>query len=357
MSELLPWTSSKKDIYQAYKEILKKYETLMAHPPSPKQVERSTEINLAQLKKVQAYTPENLVEGIHRMKQTITKTLEELAHSLEEESRKLLDLRQASRVARDELEKLTDAKIAAEALEVWLHEHEAHKRDLLSALEAEKQALEKEIEQQRKIWLEETAEREKQIKVKDVELKRWREREAEEYQYRKEQQLAKDANDRQNRLGELERELQIKQAEFNDEFSRQKTKFEHEKEEIDQLRQLQKSWPDRLAQEINRAKQEITVELATKYETEISLLKQKGESEGQIAEVKLQNLQIYSSKLEEQIEQLTKKLEQETSRVHQIASKAVESSAGATAFEAVNRIAMEQAKRTEKTRAHYNTGD
>lgn len=341
----LPWTSSKKEIYSAYKDILKKYEDAIQNPPPAQQQAREVERKESITQKVSQLTPESLIDGIARMKISIAKTLDILSESLTEEAKKLSDIRAAKEVAKVELERISDGKLAAEAIEIWLNEHEQQKAELLSELSSQKNDLEAEMDDQRAVWESEQRERQRLLKEEQLERKKMRERDEQEYVYNLMLQRKKDDDDRKVKAESFEREISAKRQAQEDEIARARQEFEREKDEIENLRKLAETWQHKLEDAQKNARDQAVKETTSKYEHELSIFAQKSQSSSEIANIKIQNLESYISKQELRIEELSRRLDLETNRVHEIANKAVEGASGATAFSAVNRIAVEQAKR------------
>ena len=341
----IPWTSSKKEIYDAYKDILKKYEESLASPPIPQKVAREAEKKEEINKKVSSWTPESLVEGISRMKISIARTLDELSLQLASEAGKLQDIRTSQRLAEADLSKTIDAKIAGQAMELWLADHEDSRRRLRAEFGEEKSQLESEISMIRDSWKLEQADRKKKTVAEEQELKALRKRESEEYEYHFNKQKKMDPDQAEESKTQLEREITTRKREFEDEMKALRQDLESRQARLLELEEQASAWPKTLEKAETKAKEAVTKELSQNFGHQIELLKRDAVSKEKIAENRIQSLEAYLQKQEDRIQHLSEKLEQQNARVHEIANKAVEGASGATAFSAVNKIAMEQAKR------------
>lgn len=343
--QTVPWTSSKKDIYEAYKEILKKYEDLVNNPPAPQKAAREAERREELVQKVSAWTPESLLDGISRMKISIGRTLDDLSQKLATEAGRLEETRQACKIAEEDLERTKDAKVTADAIEQWLADHETEKKRVVDELDKKKKDLNADIAATKLAWEAEQEEHKKKLKAERDEVDSQRKRELEEYTYDLGKRMKADEDAAEELRKQLERELSRKRQDTEDQLATMKQELEQKKDRLANLETQAETWPKTLEAAREEAKAATERELKSTYEHRIALLEQKAASAQDIATNRIQGLEDYLSKQETRIQELNAKLEQQTARVHEIANKAVEGASGATAFRAVNTIAMEQAKR------------
>lgn len=350
MSELMPWTRSKQDIYSAYKEIHKKYETAMLQKSSSKIVtERESRQRHELEERLQGATPESVVDGIARMKKTMAKVLDELSSALVNETQQLSDIKKLVASEKQELSELKDKALVQIAIETLIQEFDERKvsleRDHLEA----KTSLEAEIETLRQDW---KLERDLQKKVAqefEIEIKKVRDRDEESYQYLLNQVRQKDNDEIANKKAAFERDLAEKLSAFENELKERENQIKATETELKILREQQNEHAKELKTETDRVRSEVTDRLTMKYSHELELLKQSKEASEKNYENRIQALESYIVKQDRQIDLLNQKFDVASAKVQEIAAKAIEGASNSGALGAVNRIALEQAKgRTQR---------
>jgi hypothetical protein len=343
----IPWTSSKKEIYDAYKNVLDKYQDLIDSPLPETAKERLKEKAQETLTKVQGWTPESLKSSLDGFRDEFLGMIGHLTAKVVDEASKLGSLQEARELATKGLEKAEDLKIGSIAAEQWFADHEREKVRLLASLAENKAELESEISKIRQDWKDEKFKEEAQAKERTLQVKVLRQREEEEYEYERDK-ARKIASDEAQRLRtELEFELREKREKTQSDLGQIRSELSERKTRYEELEALAQNWETTLEVETTKTRKETEARLKATFDHEIALATTRFEAQKQIAETRIASLESYIAKQDQRIDDLSTKLEDMTCRVHEIANKAVEGASGGAAFKAVNRIALQQATRSE----------
>jgi len=234
---------------------------------------------------------------------------------------------------RKELERLHKLDVAATALDQLLEDHAR-----------EKQRLEAEMAAERTTWEEETALQARERKEQEEGLKKQRQREIEDYEYKK----ALDRKKAQDRYEEELRARDKKNAEQQEALekswqAREATLKERE-EELARLNKEVEEFPARLSRETETAAAQGRKEAELKLQQQIIMLEKDAATEKRVTELRVKGLEESLAYNGAQIAALEKQLAEAKQQVQDIAVKAIEGASGARALSHINQIAMEQAK-------------
>ena len=232
-----------------------------------------------------------------------------------------------------ELERLHKIDVAATALD-----------QLIQDYRTEQAELEGEIASQRGAWEREEQERAAAEKEYEDTLKKQRQREMEEYEYKKvlERKKAQDKYDEEQRL--RDRQNREKQEALDKSWQEREESLKAREEELAQLRKDSELFPKRLAQELERAVAEARRQADQQFEQRLLVANKDSEADRRVAELRIKTLEELAARQTDQLAALQKQLDEAKQQVQDIAVKAIEGASGARALAHVNQIAMEQAR-------------
>ncbi|NWG13803.1 MAG: hypothetical protein HXY20_09740 [Acidobacteria bacterium] len=281
----------------------------------------------------QGITVDLVVQKMAGLGLEVSKALSDLSGKLTAEVERLNDIRESVALESRELERLHKIDIAATALDQLVQEYRLKKEEL-----------ETEISSTREAWASEEEERAFKQKEFEDALKKQRQREAEEYEYKKalERKKAQDKYEEEMRL--LEKQNREKQEALEKSWQQREAALKEREEELARLRAEVEAFPARLKKEIEAAVRDSVRAAEQRYEQQMVLLKKDAESEKRLAELQIKSLQETVARQSTEIESLQRQVEDAKRQVQDIAVKAIEGASGAKALAHVNKIAMEQAK-------------
>jgi hypothetical protein len=278
-------------------------------------------------------TVEDVVKRISGLGLEITKSLSQLSERLVAEVEKLQNVREAVSMETRELERLHKIDIAATALDQLLVDYGKQKGDL-----------EADISCQREAWTKEEVERECQKKELEDNLKKQRQRETDEYEYRKslERKKAQDKYDEEMRL--VEKNNKERQEALEKGWQQREGAIKEKEEEWVQMKREVEGFPERLKKETDAAATTATRAAEQKLEYQTLLIQKDGQAEKRFADIQIKSLEGALERQATEIEMLRKQVEEAKLQVQDIAIKAIEGASGAKALTDVKQVLLDQAK-------------
>jgi colicin import membrane protein len=282
---------------------------------------------------VEGLSVDGVVEQISKLGLDISRALSGISEKLVEEVNQLATLRQAVSLERQELDRLHKIDVAATALDQLVQEYEK-----------QKQQLEGEITAQRSVWEENVQTAERERKEQDDALKKQRQREIDDYEYKKSQERkrAQDKYDEESR--QREKENREHQEALEKAWTQREAALGEREEELSRLRKEAADFPARLQREVQQATTLAAKEAKQQADQQALLLKKEAESDRRVAELQIKTLEDMVSRQNAQIADLQKQMDDAKKQVQEIAVRAIEGASGSKTLAHVNEIAMEQAK-------------
>ena len=280
-----------------------------------------------------AVTVEGVVQGIAAFGLQVSKALADISAQLTQEVARLTTLREAVALEQRELERLHKIDILATSIGQMVQDYAT-----------KKQALEGEISERRAAWEAEHAERERAEREYEDGLKKQRQREAEDFEYKKalERKKAQDKYDEDVRL--RDRQTREKQESLEKSWQDREAALKAREDELAQLRKDVDAYPKRLAQEIDRAVAETRRQAEQQFDQRLLVSTKDAEADRRVAELRIKTLEEVVARQAEQLATLQKQADEAKQQVQEIAVKAIEGASGARALAHANQIAMEQAR-------------
>jgi hypothetical protein len=291
--------------------------------------QRESEVRQA----VETVTVDHIVGEISALGLQVSKALAELSTKLVVEVEQLATMREAVAVEEREVQRLHKIDIAAAAVDQLVLDYETKKQTFQAETAAKKAE-----------WEGEVAERERAAREYEETVKKQRQRENEEFEYRKtlERKKAQDKYDEEQR--QRDRQNREKQEALERSWQERETALKAREDELGQLRKESESFPTRLAQDVERAVADTRQHLEQQFEQRLVVASKDAEADRRVAELRIKSLEEIAGRQAEQVAALQKQLEEAKQQVQDIAVKAIEGASGARALSHVNQIAMEQAR-------------
>jgi hypothetical protein len=309
---------SKADVQQEFLKI-REEATAERESKHPK-IEEAAKLKEAEVRQaVESVSVEGVAERISGLSVQISKALAEVSEELSAEVRRLATIREAVGLESAELDRL-------------------HKIDVTATV------LDQLMSQQRAAWDIETRARERADREYDENLKKQRQRETEEYEYKKalERKKAQDKYDEEIRT--LERKNRERQETLDKTWQAREVVLKEREEEFVRLRQEVDAFPSQLQAETERARREAIEKTEQRFEQQVLLTTKEREGDRRLFELQVKALEESVNRQAVQITALQRQLDEAKQQVQDIAVKAIEGASGARALAHVNQIAMEQAK-------------
>ncbi len=322
----------KAEVQQEFETIRRETEAVR-ESANPKTAEAEERHSAGVRQAVEGVSVDSVAQQITGLGGQISRTLIDLTERLTGEVDLLASVREAVQLERQELERLHKIDVAATSID-----------QLVQDYERERQRLETEIQTRRSDWEQETRTAERERKEAEEALRKQRQRDIEDYEYRKqlERKKAQDKYDEEMRL--LEKKNEERQEELDRTWAQREGQLKEREDELARLRREVEELPRRIAAEKEAALAEATRQAASNYDQQILILQKDAQAERKVSELQVKTLQETVGRQAEQIASLDKAVEEAKRQVQEIALKAIEGASGSRALAHVNQIAMEQAK-------------
>jgi colicin import membrane protein len=280
---------------------------------------------------VEGISVDGVVQQVSGLGLEISKALSDLSAKLVEEVNRLASVRQAVELEQKELQRLHKIDIGATALD-----------QLVQDYRQEKERQDAEIAAQRAAWEAESEQTEGERKEQEENLKKLRQREMDDYEYKKalERKRAQDKYDEEVRA--VEKKNKERQETLEKDWSRREAELKEREEEL--ARKESQEFAARLRSESEQAAAQATKAAEVNFEQQLLILRKDGEADKRVADLRIKGLEETISGQAAQIASLQKQLDQAKQQVQEIALQAIEGASGAKALAHINQIAMEQAK-------------
>lgn len=298
--------STKADLFKAYQEMREKADSLNENQlPLSQQLEIKKQEEKI-LEKTANLLPQNLDENISALNKKVQETLNSLRDKLISESEKLGELRQAIAIETKRLAEAHNIKLANDTLETLIADYELKQKELSKRLVETELSLNEEIEQKRKIW-----EREQEEYKYNLKIERKKEDDLQEMERVKKKAVWQEEIDKKaNELKEQAENLNKRLAEF-----------ENMKAEIS-------GFSAKLESAVEKTKKEQAVIWQKDFAIQKQLAEQQRDSEKNILEAKIDNLQEILKNYNVEIASLKKSLSEANQRAQNLATAIVENASG-----------------------------
>ncbi len=312
---------SKDAICTAFNQLLNQYQKSESKIAT-KEEEAEKNKNQQLLSKTLDYTVDNIVNGMASLQLSFGSVVNELADNLTVESNKLDELQKAIAVEQEHLEQLNKVRLVADALHILNQEHQEKITSLQARTTVEKEAIEKEIAQNRKHWKKE--QKEFEIRVQEVQevLVREREDEQADYQYELERQRTIEYDEYEESKRLQGRELAEKEAINNKNwFEREKYLTDNKKEFLQNKEQID-GFEAKLKEEHNKAKGNAIKEADGKCKVEAELQEKEWSANQKGYELKIESLTTVIERQVQQIAEIATQLQEVNTQAQNLAMQA-----------------------------------
>lgn len=314
-------TNTKKEILEAYEELLKtKLET---ETKQPKEMEVQNQKS-ATIEAATGFTPESVVKGLANIKLEIANSIDKIEEGLLQEFQKLEKLQKAIRFETDNLEDLYGIRANVDSLSVLIAANKAKKEEFEAEMSLRRTKFDEDIKNQQLVWEKEQKERNNQWKEEDENRKKDLKRAEEEYQYNLSSTRKKEEDTYQNKKETQERVLAETKARVEKELNEREKVLVEKESELEELKNKVAEFPSLLQEEIEQAKRMLTEQLTMQFKFEKELYQKETVGEIKLLEQTIRSLEGKIKEQEQLIASLNKKSDTASEQVQSIAMKALE---------------------------------
>lgn len=276
---------TKTEILEEYNKILEKYEELKSDSNI-----LSDSSSQTLFEKTKGWTSDSFARSLSDLRIAFHDTLNQLSDKMQTETQKLNEIQQAIELSKKNLQIHYGVQVAADTLQNLIAENENKKKEYEKELAVKKMGIEEEISKIKKDWA----------------------REQEEYEY--------NAKTKHNRDEETYQTIKTKHEE----------EMAAQAEEVQKMREQAEKFPKELEGAIKQKEQEVAKILRSEFDIKIGSLKKDWESEKNIFELTIKNLEETSKKQTAEIASWRVEAEKAAKKAQELAIKIVESGVNAS---------------------------
>ena len=336
--------STKKEMLEAYNEVLQQLKEKRAAELKPE-----VEIEEKKIKEAVEVTDSLSTEGIVREVSTLRLEvgglLSQLSDRLEEEVSKYRQVQQAVEAKQKELQDIYEIEKSALSLAALIEAQHQKRQQSEAELAVRKEELTHEIETLRTEWGKEKKVHEAEIKERNADDQKRREREKEEYQYafQREQQLAREQFE--DEKARLEREIAYRREQMEKELADREKAVAEKETELNELRKHVSAFPKELESTVNIAVKEAVQRVESEARNREELLKKEFDGERNVLNTRIEALEKTVTEQNEHIAKLSQQVEKSYSQVQDIAIKAIEGTSRSQPLLNLQQLMAEQARK------------
>ncbi|MCK4345684.1 MAG: hypothetical protein KAX05_10405 [Bacteroidales bacterium] len=309
MEKKVSISQTKKEILDAYHELLQKMESKTEEP----KVVQKREMEEKTVKEVSRLSVDSINKNIAGLKINISGALDKLEEQMAGVFKEFEKLHESVKIERENLEELYQISANAHSLSA-----------LIAAQKEKQEVFEKEIEEKKLQWKAEEEKIQSEITEAKVISDKQRKRDEEEYQYNLKIRRTKDQDEYEEKKNKLEKELLEKKAWFEKEMAEREAKLKEAETELLELRKKDEEFPVILEKEVKKAQQETEKILKQQYDFEKQLSDNKIIGEQKLKDQTIKTLEAKIKDQETLLRQLTIKTDASEENVKQMALKALE---------------------------------
>ncbi|MDP8238679.1 MAG: hypothetical protein P9X24_06290 [Candidatus Hatepunaea meridiana] len=341
-------------LLDAFKRKVKEAEQAQKLASEAEKHQRTTAVKLAQ-----EATVVGVVENVGKLRIQIGEVLNDLTDKMNKQADTLISLNAAIEIQEQRLSELHDIEAASDSLSKIVQTYEERKVSMENEYSQRKAELETEYQNKAKTLKQDNEEKINTLK-KETEITRleWKEekekttkerkREEAEYIYERNRKRKIEEDEFEAKRITLEKELkELKETREKELTEREKTISLHESE-LEELRKQIDELPDQLENIKVSTEKEISGYLQKEMDQKLQSAKSDHSWEKKVFDERIKHLEETISTQKEKIEELKKDLGLAHNQVEKIANKAVDGASLNKAFQSVNQIALEQARKPEQ---------
>jgi len=337
--------STKQEMLDAYQSLVKQLEEKRAAELNP---ERRLEEKKSEeaIKMAGTVAPEGIDREIGSLKSEISATLAEVAEKLAAEAVKFKNLQKAVESKVRELQELYGIEKSAASLAALIEAQNQKRQEFDAEMNRQREELTREINENREEWEKEKKAHEAELRERDTVEKKARDREKEQFDYA----FKRDAQALRDKLADekatLEKELRLKKETAEKELTERERAISEKENELAVLRAKTAAFPKELDTTVDKAVKEATDKLKLEAKSREDLAKKESEGERNVFTTRIESLEKLVKDLAEQNAKFSRQTEAAYQKVQEIAEKTIESAGHAKSLADLQKLLVDQNRKT-----------
>ncbi|MHC1726155.1 MAG: hypothetical protein AB9866_09145 [Syntrophobacteraceae bacterium] len=322
-------TSTKKEILDAYSNLLKTLETRAQTELKPEKVKAEREKQeVVQI--ADTVTTQGVIRTVNGLISETSKALTEIAAKLEGETERYNKLKKAIEIKEADLREMFEIEKCAFTLAALMEAQKQQRISFEDEMARRKELLDQEIAQVKTGWESQKKQYAEELKEQKEQEEKRRRREKEEYEYKFNREKEQKINALTDEINKLDKELLEKREGFEKQTKAKEIELkerEHavgEREKfMDDLQTKVETFPRELERAVGKAVNEVTAKITSEAAKNEQLLVKGFEGEKNVLQAKIDGFEQALASQKKQIERQTEQLENAYGKVQDIAVRAV----------------------------------
>ena len=292
----------------------------------------------------------DIVERLKALTLSIGESSSSLQSALSAEATVLHRLRTEADAIIEQLSTLHGITVGPDTLDTLVKQYGETSKAAEAELSEKRKAFDKEMSAARAAWKKEQDEHVAKAKEAAAQLKKARQRDAQEYKYDIERQHKAESDGLEQARKAFAQELSDLEERKRSEWSEREKAIAEREKELAELTKKSEAFEAELETATKKAEAEGTGIAKRQTKTQADLKKKDNEAIQRVLELRISSLQDQIAKQDAQVEELTKALDSARKQTTELAVKAIDGASNASSFAAIKEIALEQAKTTQKSK-------
>lgn len=337
----LSMTNTKKEMVDAYNALLRELEERdkAALKPEKKLEERkkSEVVNVAA-----SLSTEGVAKEINNLKLAVSNALAQIAEQLEKEVAKFQSVQKAIEFKERDFQEVYEIERTAATLAALIETQHQKRLEFETEMAAKREQLAREISTTRSEWDKEKRAHEAQIRERDAEEKKSRDRQKEEFAYSFERDRRLATDQFQEEKVNLEKELRLKKEETEKALLEKERDVAARESKLKELEEAVQRFPGETEAAVSRAVKDVSERLKSEAKNREELLKREYDGERNVLTTRIAALEKTVEQQNEHIAKLSQQIELAYQKVQDIALKAVEGSSAYKSLAGLQQMLSEQ---------------
>lgn len=312
---------SKAKILQKFQQILAENKKIESKVETKEQ-EAEKAKNKQLLEVASTYTVDSIVKGLADLQLDFGSVINGLSERLSAEASKLDELKRGIEIETAQLQQLQRIRVVADALYILTQEHQEKITALEQSAASQREVIEKDTIQKRKIWEKEQQEFDIIVQERTALIIKEREQETADYRYELERTRTVATDEYEETKRKLERELQQSTREKEKNWVEREKVLSDNQAEFAENQTKAAGFEEELKQANTKAKEEAIQEVSREAKVKADLVDKEWEGTKQGYELKVQSLQQNIGRQAEQIAEISAQLQATMKQAQDLAMKA-----------------------------------
>jgi hypothetical protein len=313
-------------VLKSFRQLLDARAAARAHPATKEEAaERQRDRETVEA--ASAYTVEAIVKGLAELQLEFGDSVGRLAEKLLREAAKVGEMRRAIDVENRRVAELRNVRLAADALDILVHEHEAGLRAFEDEARERRATFERERADQRAVWERDQAQFDVAEREYAESLGRERRQAEDDYAYETERQRKIDADGYAERRSALEREIEETGREKERAWAERERLAAERRAKIEEYATRAEALPAELEAAVRKAREDGVRDAAEAEQVKADLLEREIAASEKVNELKIESLDAAIAQQAARIEGLSAQLQAALQQAQGLAMRAVEGAA------------------------------